>query len=169
MTQAVASSGAMRDLQARMASATDEELVAIAKKVAASAWSVVDSITENPFTALFDSKSGEIAEQQSNLRAAITAVNDSTINGRDAIIQAVMFLQASIETTNTFYADNPKWNNAVSQFADDLVHITGLVADEVIKHAIGPITSGIWHRFRWYIIALGLLLVTVLILAVKRR
>ena len=50
MTQAVASSDAMRSLIVRMASATDDELKDIASHVAMAAYKILDAVSENPFT-----------------------------------------------------------------------------------------------------------------------
>jgi hypothetical protein len=160
----------MRALIARMASATDDELAAIAQHVTAAAWAVVDAITENPIAGLFDPKAPEIVQQQENLRAAIAAVNDSTINGRDAIINALTYLQATIETTNAFYADNAAWTAAIGQFGSDLTQLAQDIADKAVKPLVGAITTGIWHRFRWYLIGAGIVLAVVLVmLVVKRR
>ena len=164
MAQAVASSVAMRDLIVRMATATDDDLVAIAKHVTAAAWSVVDAITENPIAGLFDPKAPEIVQQQANLRDAIAAAGDSSIKGRDAIINALTYLQATIETTNAFYGDNEAWNGAVNQFAADLARLAQDIADKAVKPAINAAGKAVWHRYRWYIIGIGIVLGIVIFL-----
>lgn len=167
MAKAVASSVAIRDLIARMATATDDDLVLIAKQVSQRAWAVVDAITENPIAGLFDPKAPEIVEQQKNLREAIAGVSDSTINGRQAIIDALTYLQATIETTNAFYADNEAWSGAVNQFSSDLANVARQIADNLVKPAVDATLKALWHRFRWYII--GVMVAIAAVLIVKRR
>lgn len=168
MPQAVASSVAMRDLIARMATATDDDLVAIAKHVTASAWSVIDAITENPIAGLFDPKAPEIVQQQANLRDAITAAGDSSIKGRDAIINALTYLQATIETTNAFYGDNEAWSGAVNQFAADVAKLAQDIVDKAVKPSINAAGKALWHRYRWYIIGLSLALAIVLVISFRK-
>jgi hypothetical protein len=169
MAQAVASSVAMRDLISRMATATDDELEAIAKHVTASAWSVVDAITENPIAGLFDPKAPEIVQQQDNLRSAISAVTDATIKGRQSIIDALTYLQATVETTNAFYSDNEAWSGAVGQFGADLANLAQDIANKAIKPLAVAAVKGIWHRFRWYVIGLGIAAVVVAVFILRKE
>ena len=167
MAQAVASSVAVRDLISRMATATDEQLEAIAKHVVASAWSVVDAITENPIAGLFDPKGPEIVQQQENLRDAIESVNVASIKGRQSIIDAITYLQATIETTNAFYADNEAWSAAVGQFGADLSQLAQDIAGKTIRPILAATIKGFWHKFRWYII--GIAIVLGIVIFVKGR
>jgi len=169
MTMAVASSDAMRSLIARMASATDDALVDIAKQVSAAAWSVVDAITVNPIAGLFDPKTPEVVQQQQNLREAIAAVSDSTIKGRQSLIDALTYLQATIETTNAFYSDNEAWSGAINQFGADLAKVTQDIVDNAVKPAVALIAKGVWHRFRWPIIGISVVLAIVVVLVMRKE
>ena len=142
-----------------MASATDTELVVITKHVTASAWSVVDAITENPIVGLFDPKAPEIIQQQGNLREAIESVNTASINGREALINALTYLQATVQTTNAFYSDNDAWTRAVIQFTSDIEQLASDIVNKAIKPALTASFKVIWHKFRWYLIGVAIVLV----------
>ena len=168
MTQAVASSDAMRSLIVRMASATDDELKDIANHVAMAAYKILDAVSENPFTQLFDPKGAEIQQQRNNLVDAIDKLSASFTGGRQSIIDACTYLQATIETTNAFYGDNDAWSAAIGQFSADLTDIAEKIVEHAIVPALAPWISPVWHKFRWYIIGLSLALAIVLVISLRK-
>ena len=167
MSKAVASTAAMKSLIDSMAAATDDELVTIANRVSNAGWKLIDASTPNPIVELFSPKGPELNTQLGNLRDAIAAVHDSTIKGRQAIIDSVSYLQATIEVTDAFYGENAPWDSALGVFSADIARVVQDALSHIVAPVLMPWLRPLWHKARWFVIGIGIVLVAVLI--VRRK
>lgn len=164
MSQAVASTAAMRSLIDGMAAATDQELIAIAEHICSNGWKLLDAVTPNPVIELFSSKGPEINTQLGNLRDAIAAVHDSTAQGRQAIIAATSYLQATIMTTDAFYGGDSGWDSALETFSADIARLLNDALAHIVVPILAPWLRPLWHKTRWYVIGIAVILAAVLVI-----
>jgi hypothetical protein len=162
MADVSVSSVAIRALVAKMATATDASVRAARDSIIGSALQLREAIGGSWVLAIWDPQGPERKLQQKNLSEAIDKVKAA--KDTESIKKALIYLQATIDITRTFYSNNDSFSRAFDVFIKDVKNAPSLLVEKVVA----PIVKGaaeIGGKTLWAVIK-GLWPILLLVLGV---
>lgn len=152
---------AIRSLAARMATATDASARKARDSLIGSAERMRDAIGGGGF---WDPEGPERAVQQKNLSEAIDKLKAS--NDIESIKKNLLYLQATIDISKTFYGSNDASARAWNAFINDVSNAPALLVEKVIAPVV-TVAAGTAGKTIWAIIkGLWPILLVVLVVAI---